>query len=209
MSEERAISIEELRCNNCGAPLRVPKSANFITCNHCHTQLAVRREATASYTEALEHVSRQTEALTEQVKYLTYQNEVSALDRQWETERQRHMVKDKHGHRHVPGEVSSVIAGGAMGIMGLVMLVLSVVAQSGMPAFMGIILMIGGVVAAIYGVSKAQAYRAAHRRYQSRRAALSPDTVDISRLVPGSNADERDVAASPEAFLADLEHRDA
>jgi hypothetical protein len=207
MSGGTSVSIEELRCNNCSAPLQVPSTANFVTCNHCHAQLAVRREATTSYTEALEQVSRQTEALTEQVKYLTYQNELAALDRQWETERQRYMIKDKHGHHHVPGEFSSVLGGSAMGIMGLVMLGFSVVAQSGIPAFMGVILLVGGLVAAIYGVSKAQAYRAAYRRHQLRRAALSPDKVDISRFVPGSNAGGSDVDASPEAFLADLEHR--
>jgi LSD1 subclass zinc finger protein len=208
MSGGSPVSLEELICNNCGAPLQVPRSANFVTCNHCRTQLAVRREATTSYTEALEQVSKQTQALTEQVKYLTYQNELSALDRQWETERQQYMVKDKHGHRHVPGEVSSIIAGGAMGIMGLVFLGVSASVGEGMPAFMGIILLVGGVVAAVYGVSKAQAYRSAYRRYQSRRAALSPDNVDISRFVPESNADAGDVADGPEAFLADLEHRD-
>lgn len=197
MSHDSPVSIEELRCNNCGAPLQVPRSANFVTCNHCHTQLAVRREATTSYTEALQQVSRQTEALTEQVKYLTYQNELAALDRQWETERQQYMIKDKHGNRRVPGEVSSIIGGGLMGLMGLVFLGVSASAGAGMPGFMGVILFVGGIVAAIYGVSKAQAYRAAHRRYQARRATLSPDTVDVNRFSGG------DAVSDPAEFLAD------
>jgi LSD1 subclass zinc finger protein len=207
MSGDSSVSIEDLRCNSCGAPLQVPRSANFVTCNHCRTQLAVRRETTASYTEALAQVSQQTEALTEQVKFLTYQNELSALDRQWETERKSYMIRDKHGHRHVPSEVASVIGGGAMGIMGLVFLGISASAGAGMPAFMGVFLLLGGVVAAIYGMSKARAYRSAYRRYQMRRAALSPDNVDVSRFVPALHADPGEVAASPESFLTDLEHR--
>jgi len=204
MSGGSSVSVEELRCNNCGAPLQVPRSANFITCNHCHTQLAVRREGTASYTEALEQVSRQTEALTEQVRYLTYQNELAALDRQWETERQRYMIKDKHGNRRVPGEASSIIGGSLMGIMGLVFLGISASAGEGMPGFMGVILLVGGIVAAIYGVSKAQAYRAAYRRFQTRRAALSPDQVDVTRFAPGGESEP-----GPLESLSDIEAHDA
>lgn len=203
---ETSASVEELRCNNCGAPLQVPTSANFVTCNHCRTQLAVRRDATASYTEALEQVSQQTEALTEQVKYLTYQNELAALDRQWETERQRYMVQDKHGRRHVPSETGAVIGGVLMGLVGVVMTGMAVNSGLGGPGLVGVIVMIAAVIVTMYGFSKAQAYRAAYRRYHMRRAALSPENAQINALSPAA---PRDSDAPLEEFLDDLQSRDA
>ncbi len=209
MTGDSATSLEELRCNSCGAPLQVPTSANFVTCNHCRTQLAVRRDATASYTEALEHVSRKTEALTEQVKYLTYQNELAALDRQWESERQRHMVKDKHGHRHVPSETGAVIGGVLMGVVGIVMTAMSASSGFGGAGLIGLCVMIGAVAVTIHGFGKAQAYRAAYRRYHMRRAALSPENVRIDPFTPADRIEDAANLDSPQDFLADLENRDA
>ena len=202
---ESSPSVEELRCNNCGAPLQVPTSANFVTCNHCRTQLAVRRDATASYTEALEQVSQQTEALTEQVKYLTYQHELAALDRQWESERKRHMVQNKQGTLHVPSRTGSLIAGTMIGMFGIVLVGTSASSGFGATGVIGLCVMCGAVAVTIYGFHKAQAYRAAYRRYQLRRAALSPENVQINALSPPPRGNEPPL----EDFLNDLQSRDA
>ena len=89
MSADPNVRVEPLRCNGCGAPLSVPESANFVTCQHCRAQLAARRNESAAYTEVLEEFTKQTAELRGQVRKLTLQNELEALDREWERQRER------------------------------------------------------------------------------------------------------------------------
>ena len=70
---------ESLNCNNCGAPIEVPGGANFVTCVHCNTQLAIKRTESVAYTETLQRIDRHTEQLADQVAVLTYQNELARL----------------------------------------------------------------------------------------------------------------------------------
>lgn len=55
-------SLESLLCNSCGAPLSVPPAANYINCNHCHTQLHIRRNEGVTFTESIEQLNRTTKA---------------------------------------------------------------------------------------------------------------------------------------------------
>jgi len=45
------MNLEALNCNNCGAPINVPPTANFVTCKGCGAQLIIRRTEEATYTE--------------------------------------------------------------------------------------------------------------------------------------------------------------
>ena len=98
------MQIESLNCNHCGAPLEVPQTAKFIKCNHCGNQLVIRRSESATFTETVEQLAETTENLTAQVSKLTKQNEVEALDRQWDREKESFMVADKHGTKHLPSK---------------------------------------------------------------------------------------------------------
>ena len=69
------MAVERLTCNSCGAPLEVPSSANYVTCNHCSTQLTIRRQENVTFTESLERLAERTDQLTEQVENLSGQNE--------------------------------------------------------------------------------------------------------------------------------------
>jgi LSD1 subclass zinc finger protein len=197
---EPEITVESLLCNGCGAPLSVPASANFVTCNHCQTQLAVRRTSSASYTETLQQVARQTEALTEQVKYLAYQNELAALDQAWERERESHLITDNNGRRHEPTEFGAILAFVICGVFGLFAMTIGISAAGGMAALFGVAFIGIGVVVGLYQMSRARSYRAAHERYLRLRASLSPDNVDIHRFTARGQGED-----SAQQFLADLE----
>ncbi len=74
---------ESLNCNNSGTPLEVPAGANYITCTHCGTHLAVRRSESVLYTEKIDQIDQRTQEIAEQVSRLTAQQRLDELDRQW------------------------------------------------------------------------------------------------------------------------------
>src|SRR5688500_7726144 len=117
------MQLESLACNNCGAPLQVPTTANYVTCNHCATQLAVRREASISYTEKIDQIGEQTDHLVQELAQVRYQQALDAIDRQWERESKQYMIRGKHGHESLPSQTAAILcgigAGGAL-LFGLV-----------------------------------------------------------------------------------------
>ena len=195
------MELESLACNHCGAPLQVPRGVNFLTCNHCGRQLAIRRTADATYTEVLGELQRSTERISEQLEELTRQNALAQLDREWEQERERHMVADKHGRRHVPTE-GSLVGGTALAVVfGVIWMVFAANAGGGGFALFGLVFIAVAVVAMIHGQHKAREYRQAERRYRQRRA-------DVLR---SSAADLPDAPRepSPEQYLGQFDTEEA
>jgi len=167
-----SVSMEtiSLTCNNCGAPLRVPDSAKFVTCNHCDAQLAIHRNANATFTEQLDKIAETTDQLADAVTQLTRQNEIARIDREWAMEKQDYMITGKHGHRHLPNEVSSVIGGVVAVGFGIFWTIAT--ASSSAPGFFplfGVLFVCIGIGVSIHGFVKAQGYREAQRRYRRRR----------------------------------------
>ena len=176
--------VETLHCNSCGAPLEVPKRVNFVKCNHCGQQLAVRRSDTETFTEAVDRLSETTESLTAQVHELTRQNQIAELDRRWEQQREAYMVRGKNGRVHLPSEGSSLLAGLVIGVFGCIWTVLAIGITSGAPSVgpfaiikvafpaFGILFVIGGVTTSMRNYQKAQEYHAARRQFEAERQRL-------------------------------------
>ncbi len=201
------MQLDALQCNNCGAPLSVPSTVNFVTCSHCRTQLAVKRTPTAAYTEKLAEMARQTEQLNEQVRHLAWQNELAALDRAWEQEKETYLIRDDRGRTREPSETGAVIGGVVMGVFGLVFLGIGFGGPggpAGIVGLFGLIAIVGAVVFAAHGYVHAQRYRWAEQRYQSRRSALTPETVDLGRHVPIKSGDAIEDVPTPEEWLAEM-----
>lgn len=174
------MKVEKLSCNACGAPLEIPASANFVTCKHCSTQLSVRRTEDVSYTEQINRLADRTDELSEQVQNLTIQNEIAALDRDWESTRQRFMIANKEGVRRVPTQAGAIVSGVAACIFGVIWLVVTsnISAGGGFGGPVGL-LPVAGVVLICFGVgasavawNKAIAYQRAEERYKRRRREL-------------------------------------
>ena len=85
-----------LNCNHCGAPLRVPETARFATCAHCHAQLAVHREGEAFFTEVLGEIAARTANIEEHLEELRMEKDLERVDAAWEQEKQEMLVGD-HG----------------------------------------------------------------------------------------------------------------
>jgi len=172
------MNIETLTCNSCGAPLQVPESANFVTCNHCSTQLAIRRSETATFTEQLDRLAEQTEHLSAKVDRLTVQNELAELDRAWDKERDTFMQTSKDGKRSLPSRGKAVFAGIAASVFGVVWIGIASRMNSvggppgGMFQVFGGLIILLGVSSSFWQFAKAGQYEDAERRYRRRRDDL-------------------------------------
>lgn len=101
------------------------------------------------------------------------QNEIAQLDREWELERENYMVSGKHGHRHIPGKVSSAVGG--LLIVGFGIFWTMGAASSHAPSFLqlfGVIFVLFGAAMSIYSFATAGEYEEAQERYQLRRREL-------------------------------------
>lgn len=180
--------METLTCNSCGAPLEVPASTNYVKCNHCGQQLVVRRSDSATFTEVVDRLTQTADAMSQQVEELSRQNRIAQIDRRWEQERESYLIADKHGHRHLPTESSSVIGGIVMTVFGCFWTATAIgitsnvpdigparIARFVVPAF-GVFFVVSGIVMSLRNYSKAKDYREAKRRYQAERAHASTDS---------------------------------
>ena len=87
------MKILTLRCNGCGAPLRVAESARFISCSHCEVTLEVMRDGGTIWTE------ERVEEIASNVADLELDMALMKLDREWEQERESHLVRGQGGPR--------------------------------------------------------------------------------------------------------------
>jgi LSD1 subclass zinc finger protein len=172
-------ALESLLCNSCGAPLQIPSSANYVKCNHCHTQLAVHRESGVSFTEAIDKLNQTTENLSEQVSRLAAQQELADLDREWDRRRQDLMISDQDGRRHVPNSTASTIGGiiavcfgGFWTIMACGITSNSPFGGVGLFPLFGLVFMAFGVYGIFHHNAKAAEYQRAETSYKRQRNKL-------------------------------------
>jgi hypothetical protein len=165
------MELESVSCDHCGAPLEVPPSANYVTCAHCDRQLRIHRTETARYTEVLEALAKRTDELSDHVAQLRLQNEIAALDRAWDHEKETYMVTGKHGHRSLPTKTGSVIGGVFLVIFGCIWTAMAAQMAGGFALF-GVIFIALGAFMSIHSYGKAERYERALRRYQQQRGEL-------------------------------------
>lgn len=81
--------LDKLSCQSCGAPLQVPESSRFVTCNHCSTRLAVRRTETATFTEMLESLEAGQVELRDRLQRVELESRLAQLERDWDQVREK------------------------------------------------------------------------------------------------------------------------
>ncbi len=172
------MKLESITCNSCGAPLDVPEDANYVTCTHCNSRLAVHRTQSARFTEVIDD-------LREQVAKLTQQNEVEALDREWQAERQSMLVTDKHGNSQIPTKTGTIVGGIIVSVFGAIWTILAAGITSQIPLgeaklfpLFGVVFVFAGIAMSFYSYRKAEEYEKAHRSYRERRAKLLSELDD-------------------------------
>jgi hypothetical protein len=201
------MKLEALSCNQCGGPLSAPETANFVTCNHCSTQLAIRRTESATFTEQLGEIQSNQKQMMERLAQIERQNRLAQIDRDWERDRQKYMTTMKSGKQVEPNEVGAVVMGVIAAGIGLFWTIQAFSINSRMPSgmgsgffpFFGVLFILFGIGAAIYGISQAKDYKAARRRYMRRRGdASSEPSSEAVRFA----ADQH--IPTPEEYLDEL-----
>lgn len=160
------LSLEKMLCDSCGAPLQVPSTANFVTCQHCQTALSVKRDNSIHYTQILEDIYEKTQELGERIDAISGWHEVEALDRKWEMDRQR-LLK--------PGEtVATSFETNASIIFGMLIGCTSVLAGFFIaePLIFGLLLTVLICGRAIYRGNRAIRFRNYENRYLMERQQL-------------------------------------
>lgn len=164
------IELQKLSCNSCGAPLEVLQSANFATCNHCSTQLAIRRTSTATFTEQLEGLATRQAELQERLRIAELDNQIARIDLEWQCEREQYLVGGNGGANQEPTETMPLI-GLIFGFVGVVMLLASILAIEWLGP--GLILVAFGLIYYCWGTAKVRGFKNAETRYQQKRKYLT------------------------------------
>ncbi len=182
-------------CNRCGAPLQLPTNASYVTCQHCETRLAVRRNASLAWTEAIEQIGRCTEQLSDtseqlanQVAQLHDHNAMARIDRDWHRRRDSLMLVDKRGRCSVPNEMASLFAGAFAVAMG-------VYAGTIIHPGIGFAIGVAGICGMMLGVSRARSYQQAYTQYRVRRSRMHIDHFLNATQPIGSSASDVDIRA--------------
>jgi hypothetical protein len=113
------MTLLSVSCNHCGAPLEISEETKFVTCRHCHRQLAVKHSDSSFFTEVLTQLAERTADMADDLKIIQLQNDLERLDREWEAESREYMVKGKNGHTSRPSPILITIIGGGMLVIGL------------------------------------------------------------------------------------------
>jgi DNA-directed RNA polymerase subunit RPC12/RpoP len=162
-----------VNCNHCGATLEVDEQTHFVTCNYCHSRLAIQRTGSAAFTQVLEKLEQQTGQIAGNLKIIELQNELNQLDREWNMSREKLLVSQNNGARTEPS-----IAGG------VIVIVLGVVfggawtigaASMGAPGFFplfGLVFIAVAVIGGVNSINKAGQLDNSRGDYESRRQQL-------------------------------------
>lgn len=189
--------LESVNCGNCGAPLRIPESAQFVTCNHCQSSLAVKRMDSITLTEKMEQTHERLEETERRLAELVYKNELAEEHRRWEREERGLMVRDKNGNHHKPSMVGGV----------MVLVVTIVMAVIGAQGFgpLAIFIPLFGVFALVMTMNKVKEYDNAHRRHRQRLNGISQRYYQSRD--GGTHSDylkQLESAPTPEQYLREL-----
>ena len=177
-----SMNLLSVRCNHCGAPLEVAESARYVTCQFCNSQLSVQRTGTAVSTEVLGEIAQNTERMAENLEIIRIQNDITALDREWEMEREKYMIRGENGAVTEPGSGVATIFFSVIAICFGVFWMVSVSNMGGGNfSLFGLFFIVAAFGNMVGGVSKANGLRAARGNYAERHLALERDLLNAKR----------------------------
>jgi hypothetical protein len=159
-----------VRCQNCGAPLKVSDGIRFMTCNYCKAELELVRDTSATHTRLLEKLQADTRQMRGSLRILEIQNELERLDRDWEAWRQENLTRSQSGEYFEPNRFLAtlfplliLVAGSLLAItrQGLLAFVLVMLVTLGLSGFLLHLLL-----------DTCRRYAAANKRYEELRQQL-------------------------------------
>ena len=143
----------------------------------------MRRDESVHYTERLEQIEETTRQISERLDQISAYQEVEALDREWDEEKESYKVSTKHGSK-IPTKLESVIGGIFITGFGIFWTIMAGMAFPPL-ALVGLFFVGFGLFQAVSCYSKAEKYQLAEKRYRRRRrdllAAVEDETQPVER----------------------------
>ena len=165
------MNLETVTCNNCGTALQVP-AERFVTCTHCQTSLEVHRDASVVYTEKVSEIADNTHRMADELAELRQNSELERVDREWEQERQKFLIRGQNGESQEPSVAGSMIGGILLAAFSVVWMGIASRAAPAPFAMFGVLFLIAGIAMSVISAGKARDLAAARQRYQRRRTNL-------------------------------------
>jgi hypothetical protein len=167
------MKVLSLTCNHCGAPLQVEENTRYLTCRFCSSQLEVEHSGNVVYTKVLQAIDQRTTEMAKDLDTIKRQNELEQLDREWQREREKHLVRGKNGTTSVPsiaGSLIGLVVGVSFGVfwMGLA---ISTDGPGFLPYVGGLIIFLV-VINSLANFQKSANYREREAEYDRRRQHL-------------------------------------
>lgn len=104
LNRRATVKIVPLSCNHCGAPLSVPESTRFVTCGHCHSQLAIHHDGAAVFTEVLGEIAARTANIEQHLAEMQMEKDLERIEKDlarvdaaWDKERKEILVGGEKG----------------------------------------------------------------------------------------------------------------
>jgi DNA-directed RNA polymerase subunit RPC12/RpoP len=171
-----------VRCQGCGAGLKINEMVRYVTCNYCNAQLEVVHEPTVTHTKLLEAVAQTTERLTTQVRIVELENELLKLEREWDQLRERSLPRDGHGKQVEP----STLTAKAIALFTVILIPLLTFANSRTMDWGSALLISGVLVAVAFFAVKgtlihAREFERTRAAYLRRRSELKAALIEQHR----------------------------
>ena len=168
------LKIIDVNCNHCGATLQVDEKTRFVTCNYCHSRLAIQRSDSAVFTEVLDKIEQNTGQMAENLELIRLQSELEQIDREWMMSRDNLMVSGRNGSRSEPSMALGVFTIVIGVVFGVIWISATSSAQHAPPLFSLFGLLVVGVFifGGISSINKSGQLDSARRDYETRRLRL-------------------------------------
>lgn len=178
-----------LNCNNCGAPLPVPESTRYLTCQYCDTRLEVVRKGNAAFTKVLGELQERTDQISSEVRRLQLENELLKVEQNWDRESNELKYRGQDGSGFEPSA-----AGGVFFVVLAVVaaIVLSLLGEIFLGVFVG--LFVGSL--GILQVVAASNYEDSWRLYMRRKQQVLREISELPGKKEPSLTGRRKVSVS-------------
>ena len=167
------MKVTKVCCQGCGADLQIDENIRFVTCNYCNARLEVVHDPTVTHTKQLDKIERTTDELATSLKVIELQNDLERFDREWDTLRDRLLVRSKDGSLSEPSAAGAVVVG--VVVVGFGIFWIATTLSTGVPGFFplfGLVFIGVAIFGMISSTAKAKEYQRLQAAYQGRRASL-------------------------------------
>ncbi len=177
------MNVRKLCCQGCGADLEVDEGIRFVNCNYCGARLEIVRDATTTHSRLLDQIEKRTGEMAKDLKVIRLQNDLEQLDREWEQNRARYLVKNKNGHVSEPSPIGAVVGGVVVIGFGIFWMVMA--SSMGAPGIFPLfgLLFIGLALFGMFSsMSKSQGLRNGRTDHRRKRDQLLAEINKAMRL---------------------------